>query len=118
MPHNRQSPMRWYAWLFPLLLLLLGGLLVLEPQGPRSPGGHPIAQLVLALLMYGVVVIWLWCIRWGLVREEKAREQHQAWAPQGRHQSQEPAMRTNELSDANWRPWQHNGQVPDRQRRR
>jgi hypothetical protein len=36
------------------------GLLVLEPQGPLSPAGHPIAQLVLALLMYGVVVIWLW----------------------------------------------------------
>jgi len=40
-----------------LLLFLLAGLLLLEPQGLLTPAGRPIAQLVLALLIYGVVWI-------------------------------------------------------------
>ena len=68
MPYRRRGPRWWNVWL-PLLLLLLGGLLVLEPQGPLSPGGQPIAQLVLALLMYGVVAVWLRCNRGALVNK-------------------------------------------------
>jgi hypothetical protein len=117
MRHKRQGHMWWSAWLLLLLLLPLGGLLVLEPQGPRSPAGHPIAQLVLALLMYGVVVIWLWYHRWALANEDK-REQQQERAYTGRQQRQEPAISIHEPWDDAWLSQQNNGHATNRQRRR
>src|SRR6266545_758548 len=98
MHHTRQSPRGWNVWL-PLLLLLLGGLLLLEPQGPLSPGGHPIAQLVLALLMYGVVMLWLGCNRGALVHKEYEREQAQERARTLRQQTRVPAMNDDEPWD-------------------
>ena len=74
--YRRRRP-RWYNIWLPLLLLLFGGLLVLEPQGPLSSGGPPIAQLVLALLMYGVVAIWLQCNRRALRNQSYERAQAQ-----------------------------------------
>jgi hypothetical protein len=123
MRHTRHSPIsrllpRWDVWLPPLLLLPLGGLLVLEPQGPRSPAGHPIVQLVLALLMYGVVVLWLWCIRSALAHEAYKRARAQERAHTGRPQRPEPAISTHEPGDDAWLPWQNNGHATDRQRRR
>jgi len=115
-PYRRRGPRWWNVWL-PLLLLLLGGLLVLEPQGPLSPGGQPIAQLVLALLMYGVVLIWLWYNRWALANGDK-REQQQERAHPGRQQRPEPPISTHEPWDNAWLPWQNNGHSTDRQRRR
>jgi hypothetical protein len=116
MHHTRQGPRWWNIWL-PLLLLLLGGLLVLEPQGPLSPGGHPIAQLVLALLMYGVVMLWLRCNRGALVREAYEREQAQERMRVARQQRREPAMSTREPWDDAWPPWHNNGYDTDIQRR-
>ncbi|HEY7491365.1 MAG TPA: hypothetical protein VIH59_09690 [Candidatus Tectomicrobia bacterium] len=117
MQHKRQSPMRWYLWLPLLLLLPLGGLLVLEPQGPRAPAEYPIAQLVLALLMYGVVVLWLWGIRWALARKERKRGQKQVRAYSVGQQQQE-SVSTQEPWDDVWFPWKHNGPSTDRHRRR
>jgi hypothetical protein len=69
MRHKRQGPRWWNVWLPILLLFLVGGLLVLEPQAPLSPGGHKIAQMAIALLMYGLVTCWVWCNRVALILE-------------------------------------------------
>src|SRR5262245_49684680 len=112
MRHTRRSARQWHIWLLPLLLLLLGGLLVLEPQGPRSPAGHPIAQLVLALLLYGVVMIWLWYTR-GALANEDTRAQLQEYAYTGRPQRQKSAISTHEPWDNTWLPRQNNGHATD-----
>lgn len=117
MQYRRQGPRWWNVWL-PLLLLLLGGLLVLEPQGPLSPGGHSIAQLVLALLIYGVVVIWLRCNRGALVNKEYEREQAQERRRAARQQRREPIMSDHEPWDDAELPWHSNGHDTDRHRRR
>jgi hypothetical protein len=116
MHHTRQDPRWWNIWL-PLLLLLLGGLLVLEPQGPLSPGGHPITQLVLALLMYGVVVLWLWCNRGAFINKAYEREQAQERMRASRQQKREIMMSDSEPWDDAWPPWQSNGHDTDMQRR-
>jgi len=116
MHHTRQGPRWWNIWL-PLLLLLLGGLLVLEPQGPLSPGGHPIAQLVLALCMYGVVVLWRWCNRGARINKEYEREQSEVRRRVARQQRREPAMSTREPWDDARSPWQSNGHNTSMQRR-
>ena len=41
-------------------LFLVVGLLVLEEQAFLSPGEHQIAQMGIALLMYGLAMCWLW----------------------------------------------------------
>ena len=115
--YRRRGPRWWNVWL-PLLLLLLGGLLVLEPQGPLSPGGQPIAQLVLALLMYGVVVIWLRCNRGALVNKEYEREKAQERRRAARQQRRDRLMSDNEPWEDAWPPWQSNGHDTDMQRRR
>jgi hypothetical protein len=116
MPYRRRGPRWWNVWL-PFLLLLLGGLLVLEPQGPLSPGGHPIAQLVLALLMYGVVVIWLWCNRGALVNKEYEREQAQVRTHTAKQQRRNLVMSDDEPWDNVGLPWQSNGHDTNMQRR-
>jgi hypothetical protein len=118
MEHKRQNLVRWYVWVPPLLVLLLVGLLVLEPQGPRTPAGHPIAQLVLALLIYGVVMIWLWCIRWALTNKADKRAQQQERVHMVRQQLQEPVISTHESWDDVLLPWQNNGDSTLIQRRR
>jgi hypothetical protein len=110
--------MRWYLWVPPLLILLLVGLLVLEPQGPRTPAGHPMAQLVLALLIYGVLGIWLWCIRRALTNKEDKRAQQQERMHTVRQQQREPAMSTQEPWDDAFLPWRSNGDSTHVQRRR
>src|SRR6266540_1646118 len=95
MPYRRRGPRWWNVWL-PFLLLLLGGLLVLEPQGPLSPGGQPIAQLVLALLMYSVVAVWLRCNRGALVNKEYEREQAQVHTHTAKQQRRNLVMSDDE----------------------
>jgi hypothetical protein len=54
--HTYQAPRGWHVW---IPLLLLGGLLVVEPQIPLSPGGHEAVQFLIVSLMYGVFMSWL-----------------------------------------------------------
>ena len=103
MRHTRQGPRWWNVWL-PLMLLFLGGLLLLEPQGPLSPAGHSIVQIVLALLIYGVVVIWLRYNRGALLNREYEREQAQARASTARQPQPEPIIHDDEPWDEAWLP--------------
>jgi hypothetical protein len=103
MRHTRQGPRWWNVWL-PLMLLLFGGLLLLEPQGPLSPAGHSIVQAVLALLMYGAVVIWLRYNRGALLNKEYEREQAQGRASMARQPRQEPIIHDDEPWDEVWLP--------------
>jgi hypothetical protein len=72
--HTCQAPPWWHVW---VPLLLVGGLLVLEPQTPLAPDGHQVAQFLIALLMYGVFMGWLWCARGARRHEAYEREQAQ-----------------------------------------
>ena len=96
MRHTRQGP-RW--WKTGGLLLLLGGLLVLEPQAPLSPGGHKVALLAMTLLMYGIVACWLRYNRGALINETYAREQAQEWRRRARQQQRALVMSDDE-------PWE------------
>ena len=96
MRHTRQGP-RW--WKTGVLLLLLGGLLVLEPQAPLSPGGHKVALLAMTLLMYGIVACWLRYKRGALINETYAREQAQEWKRRARQQQRALVMSDDE-------PWE------------
>src|SRR5262249_50986788 len=116
MRHTRQGPRWWNVWL-PLILLLLGGLLLLEPESPLSPAGHSIVQVVLALLIYGVVVIWLRYNRGALLNKEYEREQAQGRAFMARQPRQEPIIHDNEPWDEAWPPWQSHEHDADRQRK-
>jgi hypothetical protein len=118
MHHTRQGPTRWYTWVPPFLLLLLGGLLVLEPQAPLPPWGRPMVQLVLALLAYGVFRLWLRCHRGALVHKAYERERAQECARTLRQQVRVPAMHDDEPWDDAWPPWQSDGHYTDTQRRR
>lgn len=96
MQHKRQGP-RWRsAW---LPLLLLGGLLVLEPRIPLSSGGHQVVQLTIALCMYNVVVCWLRRNRGALVNEEYEREQAQERMHMARQSRREPARSDHDSWD-------------------
>jgi hypothetical protein len=99
--YRRWRPGWWNVWL-PLLLLLLGGLLVLEPQGPQSPAGHPIAQIGLALLVYGVVALWLQCNRRALVDQAYEREQVQERRRVARQQQHDRVMSDHEPWEDAW----------------
>jgi hypothetical protein len=115
MTQHRRRGLRWWNIWLPLLLLLFGGLLVLEPQGPLSPGGHPIAQVVLALLIYGAMTIWLWCTLVNRVFERKqAHERRRA----ARQQRRERVAGDDEPGEEAWPPRHSNGHYTDMQRRR
>ena len=95
MRHTRHGP-RW--WKTGGLLLLLGGVLVLEPQAPLSPGGHKVALLAMALLLYGIAAYWLRHNREALINETYAREQAQEWRRRARQQQRALVM----SDDAPW----------------
>jgi hypothetical protein len=90
-------------------LLLLGGLLVLEHQAPLSPGGHTIAQVVLTLLMYGVLMYWLRRNRGALVNEAYEREQAQARQHTTRQPQRECVMDDDEPWNDATLPWHSHG---------
>lgn len=115
MQHIRQGP-RW--WHVGVPLLLLGGLLVLEPYAPLSPGGHQVVRLAITLLMYGVVLYWLRCNRGALVNKEYKREQAQERTHTARQWRRESVMSDDEPWDAAELPWQRKGHHTDTQRRR
>jgi hypothetical protein len=117
MHYTRQGPIRRNAWVPPILLLLLGGLLVLEAQAPLPPWGRPIVQLVLALLAYGVFRLWLRCNRGALVHKAYEQERAQKCARPFRQQMRVPAMHDDEPWDDAWPPWHSNGHDTDMQRR-
>jgi hypothetical protein len=113
--HTYRGPRWWHVW---VPLLLVGGLLVLEPQTPLSPGGHQVAQFLIALLMYGIFISWLWCSRGARLHEEYEREQVQEHRRRARQQRRELSRSTHKLWEDTWQPWQSsNGHNTDRQRR-
>jgi hypothetical protein len=87
--HIHQRPQWWHVC---VPLLLVGGLLGLEPQAPLSPGGHQVAQSLIMLLMYGVFMGWLWCCRGTHLHKEYEREQAHNYARKARQQRRELAM--------------------------
>ena len=114
MRYKHQGPRWWNAW---VPLLLLGGLLVLEHQAPLSPGGHQVAEIALALLMYGAVVCWLRYNRGALVHQEYEREQQQERAAKPRQPRQEPVVSDHEPWDEASLPWQSHAHDTDIHRR-
>src|SRR2546428_6828722 len=96
MRHTRQGPRWWKAW---VPLLLVGGLLALEPQIPLSPGVHQIVRLAMTLLMFGIIVYWLRRNRGALVNEAYEREQAQARRHTARQPRQVLAMDDDEPWD-------------------
>ena len=94
MRHKRQGQSWWSVC---LLLLFLMGLLGLEHQALLSPGGHQVAQPVIVLLMYGLLLCWLWYNRGALVHEAYEREQAQKRVHKVRQRRREPALSTHEL---------------------
>ena len=115
MRYTRQGPRWWCAW---VPLLGLGGLLILESQAPLSPAGHRVAQLIMTLLMYGVVMGWLRRNHGALVHEAYEREQAQEYTREAR-QLRRASVRSDDASwDDAWLPWQSNGHDTEMQRRR
>jgi hypothetical protein len=80
---THQNPRWWQVW---VPLLLVGGLLALEPQTPLSPGGHQVAQLLMMLLMFGIFMGWVWRTRGAHLHEDYEREQDQERIRQARQQ--------------------------------
>ena len=87
--HTWQRPRWWHVW---VPLALVAGLLVLEPQASLAPGGHKVAQFLLALLMYGVFVGWMWCTRGTCLQEAYEREQAQEPLRRARQQRRDRSM--------------------------
>jgi hypothetical protein len=114
MRHKRQEPMWWHTW---VPLLLLAGLLVLIHQVRLSPGGYQVAAFVMALLMYGFVMYWLWCTRRIPRHEAVERAQQQERAHMGRQPRREPARSDCKSWDKAFIPWQTNGHSTHIQRR-
>jgi hypothetical protein len=100
--HTHQSLQWWHVW---MPLLLVGGLLGLEPQAPLSPGGHQVAQFLIVLLMYGIFMGWLWCYRGTCLHEEYEGEQAYERARQARQPWRERAMSTSVPWEDASRPW-------------
>ena len=110
-----QSPRWWHVW---VPLVLVGGLLVLEPQAPLPPGGHQVAQFLIMLLMYGVFMGWLWCYRGTHLHEEDEREQVHERARKARQQRRELAMSLYVPWEGTSRSWHsRNGPNTDMLRR-
>ena len=114
MQDKRQVPTWRHAW---GPLLLLGGLLVLERQLPLSPGGHQIAELVIALLLFGLVGYWLWYTREtpgfdDHTDEKKQERTHRVTVHQG-----VPASSDHEPWDYSWLSAQRNGHHTNTQKR-
>jgi len=113
--HTYRSPRWWHVW---VPLLLVSGLLVLEPQLPLSPGGHEAAQFLIVLLMYGVFMSWLWYSRGARLHEEYEREQGQEQRRRARQQRRQLSRSTHKLWEDTWQPWQSsNGHNTAMQRR-
>jgi hypothetical protein len=113
--HTFQRPRWWHVW---VPLLLVGGLLVVEPQTPLSPGGHQAAQFLIVLLMYGIFMRWLWCSRGARLHEAYEREQGQEQRRRARQQRRELSRSTHTSWEDTWQPWQrNNGHHTERQRR-
>jgi len=115
MQHKRRDPKWWSAW---LLRFLLGGLLVLEPYLPLCSGGHQIAQLTIALCMYGGGVGWLRRHRGALVNEEYEREQAEERLHTARPSRRDPARSGHDSWDNTGLPWHSNGHDTDTRGRR
>jgi len=106
MQDKRQAP-RWRNAWGPLLLL--GGLLMLAHQVPLSPGGHRIAELVIALLMYGLVVYWLWYTRETPAFDDHTDEKKPKRTLQATQHPRASASRDHEAWDYSWLSAQRNG---------
>jgi hypothetical protein len=76
------------------------------------------AQLAIALLMFGVVVTWLRCNRGALVNREYEREQAQAHTHTARQQRRDLIISDSEPWEDVGLPWQSNGHDTDIHRRR
>ena len=100
--HIGQRPRWWQVW---APLLLVGGLLVLEPQVPLSSGEHQVVQFLIVLLMYGVFMGWVWCSRGARLHEEYEREQAHERARKARQQRRERAMSTSIPWENTSRSW-------------
>jgi hypothetical protein len=103
MRRTRRGLTWWNAW---VPLLVVGGLLVLEPQAPLSPGGHKIALLAMTLLMYVVVMGWLRRNCGALIHEAYEREQKEGIYKTVQRES---AMSDYEPWDDTRLPWQRHG---------
>ena len=110
MQEKRQGPTWWNAW---VPLLLLGGLLVLERQAPLSPGGHRVVELMIALLLYGLVMCWLW-----YTRDHHWRQKGQKQAHKARKSGLASAMSDFEPWEDSWLLSQRNGHRTDTEWRR
>jgi hypothetical protein len=113
MRHKRPASW-WHTWV-PLLLLAV--LLVLVHQARLFPAGYQMIALVMALLIYGFVMYWLWCTRWTSRHSAVARAQQQGRAHPGRQLRREPARRDQDFWDDSFIPWQNNGHSTHVQRR-
>ena len=109
MRHTLPGRTWWNFWLPLLLLLLLGGMLVLEPQVPLPAVGHQVVQLVLVLLIYGLVVCWFCCNRGALILQEHEREKVQ----ERKRRAKQHGRLFTKSDYAPWDdarlPWQRNG---------
>ena len=114
MQDKRQEPTWRHAW---GPLLLLGGLLVLERQVPLSPGGHRIAELVIALLLYGLVGYWLWYTRETPVFDAHTDEKEQERTHQATEHRGASASSDHEPWDYSWLSAQRNGHHANTQKR-
>ena len=114
MRHKRPASMWCHTW---VPLLLLAGLLVLVHQARLSPGGYQVAAFVMALLVYGFVMYWLWCTRRISRHQTVERTQQQGRTHPGRQQRREPARSDHESWDNALIPWQNNGHSTHTQRR-
>ena len=91
MQHTYRGLRWWQVW---GPLVLVGGLLMLEPQAPLSPEGHQVTQFLIVLLMYGIFMGWLWCYRGSHLHVEDEREQAHEHVRQARQQRRELTMST------------------------
>jgi hypothetical protein len=91
---------------------------MLEHQAPLSPSGHTIAQVVLTLLMYGVLIYWLRRNRGALINEAYEREQAQTQRHTTRQPERERVMDDEEPWDDATLPWHSYGHDINSNRRR
>jgi UDP-N-acetylmuramyl pentapeptide phosphotransferase/UDP-N-acetylglucosamine-1-phosphate transferase len=56
MDRMNRHPAWWQLW---LLLLVLGGLAVLDARASLSSAGHKLVEAGIVLLVYGLIWLWL-----------------------------------------------------------